>query len=143
MNVYISASSLYKAHGLAEILKKKVRGVTIVSKWHDPTTNESPESKLTDEEYVDRVLRNIKQIDQAQVVVLMDDFDQVPGGKHFELGYAFGKRIKCVTLGRREHAYTRHPDISNTKNLQELIGTLKLMVKESSGIRVAPAKAGR
>lgn len=131
MNVYIASSSMYKAHGLAEILRKKVRGLKIVSRWHEATDESIPEKRATDEEYVDRVLRNTADIEGTDALIVMEDFDNVPGGKHFELGMAFGLKKKCITLGRREHSYTRHPDISNTKNLQELIGTLKLMVKEA------------
>lgn len=127
MNVYIAASSPYKAFGLATILQKKVKGIRVVSTWHDLLKKEAnPEVKLRlDEEKSDRADDNLADLQTANVLVLMDDYDSVPGGKHFELGYAFAKDTKTVVLGRREHLYTRHESVVNATTLQELIGILK------------------
>lgn len=129
MKVYISASSFYKAHGLADILKKRFKSkITVVSSWHCPDKDSNPEQRLTEDEKPQRAVDNMADLEKAGILILMEDFDSVPGGKHFELGAAWAKGIRTITLGRREHGYTRLPDITNAANLQELIGILKNLV---------------
>lgn len=126
MKVYIAASNYYKALGFATLLKKKLRAkIEFVSTWHNPEYNTSPELRLTDLEKVDRAETNLGDLRLADVLIMMDDYDNVPGGKHFELGYAFALDKRVIVLGRREHGYTRHSDVLNATTFEELVGILK------------------
>lgn len=126
MKVYISASNVYKAAGLATYLKRRFKNkITIVSNWHDLKTASNPETRLSDEEKVVRAETNLVDLAEADTLILMDDFDNVPGGKHFELGYAHAKDYRCIVLGRREHGYCRLPKIENATGLQDLVSILK------------------
>jgi nucleoside 2-deoxyribosyltransferase len=129
MKVYISSSNFYKAHGLEMILRKRIKGIQFTSAWHIPKADSNPETRLKEEQKPERAENNLADIEDCDVLVMMDDFDNVPGGKHFELGAAFILKKRCIVLGRREHGYTRHEDVTNATGLQELIGILRHLNK--------------
>lgn len=129
MNLYISASNYYKANGLVAMLAKHFKGkrkLEIVSQWHQSAF---PEGRLLDTEKPIRAENNLADLALADVIIMMDDYENVPGGKHFELGAAFMLKKKCIVLGRREHLYTRHRLVTNAVNLEELVGSLKEIQK--------------
>lgn len=132
MKVYISASNFYKAVGLATLLSRFLKGkkkLEFVSLWHDTAYNSFPEKRLTDLEKEERAESNLIHLESADVVIMMDDYENVPGGKHFELGCALTLKKKCIVLGRREHLYTRHRLVTNATSLEELVGALNAMLR--------------
>lgn len=50
--------------------------------------------------------RDIHQIDEADaIIVLTDGCEAVPGGMHFEAGYAYGRGKRLIVIGPRVHVF--------------------------------------
>lgn len=123
MKIYIACSDFLKAFGLAQVIESRTTH-KVVSRWiqgamHQPTRRYSDSEKST------RVDVNMADIDSADMVILITDYDPVPGGKWIDFGYAMKAGKKLVILGgRHENSYTYHTSIIHAESVEALIAVL-------------------
>jgi hypothetical protein len=123
VTVYISASDYYKALGLKTLLHERTEH-RVAARWIlEP--NLEPNRLLNQQRKDEKARRNLMDIAECEIYILMDDHDMVPGGKHFEMGVAHHSGNHVFVLGRREHLYCHMTDVVNCPTLEELVTELK------------------
>jgi nucleoside 2-deoxyribosyltransferase len=83
---------------------------------------ETPEVKPTDKYLMNVACRDIREIDLSdELWVLSEDCEFVPGGMHFEAGYAYGQGKRVIVMGPKVHAFYNLPDIQHYANYQDFL----------------------
>lgn len=109
MRVYISANEPQRAREAA-LLVGTVLGHTVVSDWH-ATGEVRP---FADERWwAERTVKNLTQIDTADVVLTIPNRKCKSPGIMVESGYALGRKLPVLMLARRiPTSLLRHPAVS-------------------------------
>lgn len=124
MKIYVSGSKIEFAKQIANLLFRE--GFDIVSNWHNSKSfKRSSEMNLDEKKNVSKT--NLPLIDSCDVLVLIDDYEKVPGGKFFEAGYAFAKGKKVIIHGNPENMMMYNEDILQAIDWIELKPILKEM----------------
>lgn len=131
MRVYLCCHSRDVAINVATGLRAV--GHQIVSSW----VSEVDSPKMDDpESWGKNAARNMKQIDEAEAVVVIASPDhisgtaRVPGGKFVEAGYAINHALgsggpMVVTLGGVENGMLYHPIVKHAKVFADLTNILR------------------
>ncbi len=137
MNVYLAAdfAGLAEAQAMADKIQTWP-GVTVVSRWHTNATKaeQLSASKMggPDESAARAAaLRNLQDLDRANVLVVLTTGQPARGGRHFETGYAHGTGKAIVLLGQVEHAFHRLPGVTVT-TIEQLQGVLRSLEEVGS-----------
>ena len=100
MKIYIASRFKNKPIIPAVVERLKEWGHDVVSRWH--TVEDEP---WTVEE---AVFFDLEDLNNADALLLYtEDCQAVPGGMHFELGYAYAKGKPCYLLGPSVHIFCR------------------------------------
>lgn len=109
--VYVAAdfARADDANEVARFLEANAR-VTVISRWHRQATPAEAAAAGRvggPPEDVARAaaVRNLADIDESEVVIVMTTGMPARGGRHFETGYAFARGKSVVILGPVEHAF--------------------------------------
>jgi nucleoside 2-deoxyribosyltransferase len=122
MKVYISSHSQDEARALARLLE--AAGHEVAASWvGGPSTRTSDRSET---ERAECAARNLREVEEADALVLLASDDKVPGGKFVEAGAALilGKPV-CV-VGRRENMLLWHPGVFQVPEADHVVGWLML-----------------
>lgn len=99
--VYIASrfsSNVEVVRKLTELIE--ALGAKCTQTWHNSTATDSE---------IDRsavAFREIGEIDQADTLILYtENCERVPGGMHFEAGYAFGRGKRLIVVGPKVHIF--------------------------------------
>lgn len=87
-------------------------GHRIVSTWYSTGTESDP---------VASAVRDFREIDESDALVMLSTPHRTTGGKFVELGYALGKGKRVFVLGVRENWMIHHPSISVYASVEELL----------------------
>lgn len=110
MKIYIASHD----RELAEAIAKTLHGHEIVSRWH------STESRPCGE----WAIKDLEDVDACDVLVSLASFENVPGGKHVELGYALGIGKKVIHWCRIENIFHYHPAVIRADKICEIQAAL-------------------
>ena len=100
MKFYIASRFTNKPLILGVVQQLERLGHTVISRWH--TVADEPWTQD------DAVAYDLEDLDKADALVLYtEDCERVPGGMHFELGYAYAKDKPCYLLGPPVHIFCR------------------------------------
>lgn len=115
LKVYLAAR--FSAKEQVKLYAKELADVNIecTSTWLD----EAADPKTTLDKHSDSYLLNTAMVDikdmlrsNAVVFFAVDPKEPTPrGGRHFELGFAYGKGIPCIVVGPKENIFHYLPDI--------------------------------
>lgn len=84
-----------------------------IQTWHN-------ESELSDPS--ENAMRDLREIDSADIVlVLTMNCENVPGGMHFEAGYACAKEKCIIVVGPKVNIFYHLPSIVYVETLQEFL----------------------
>jgi nucleoside 2-deoxyribosyltransferase len=78
------------------------RGHEVVSRWH---SMDQPRLELSDPEIKNRARLDLIDIMAADAVVAFSGGKTNRGGRHFEVGFAYGLKIPFYLIGEVEHAF--------------------------------------
>lgn len=103
-------------------------GHKICSRWHD-----------IEPDYINAALIDINDINKCNMIVMFtEDKDNLPksntGGRHFELGYAFAKRIETIIIGEVENAFHLLPGIRRFSSWEDFLTHME-KTDESDSVR--------
>lgn len=123
LSVYLAAQFARKD----EMAKKRVElenyGITVTSQWTDEALDPTAElSDVDDETNTEVANSDLLDIDAADVLVFFTEDPTVGivrGGRHVELGYAFGGGKKVITVGPRENIFHFLPEIINFRTWKQ------------------------
>lgn len=74
----------------------------VVSTWHDLADS-------ADGTRIEAAIRDLRELDQCDaVLVITHDCEAVPGGMHFEAGYAYAKGKQIYLLGPSVNIFYDH-----------------------------------
>lgn len=119
MRVYIAGHNQQQARDLADSLHRM--GHAIASTWvYDPCFG----LPRTPEERSVIAARELDQIASSDLLVSLAAPENVPGGKHVELGFALGRGVHCVHVGRQENIFHAHPLIERFESFESLLAAL-------------------
>lgn len=108
-------ASRFRNKPLVKDLAEQLRGArkTVCCSWveEEPNTTSPRDAALQD-------LFEIRKSDA--VLVVTTDCDLVPGGMHFEAGYALGKDIKVFLLGPAVNIFYELPQITKITTVEDL-----------------------
>lgn len=97
MKVYIASRFRNKEY-IRDLVKTLPEEVEVVSTWHEPDCVEK--SRIW------AAKKDLSEIDKATALLLVThDCEAVPGGMHFEAGYALGKGLPVFLLGLPVHIF--------------------------------------
>lgn len=66
--------------------------------------------------------RDLQEIDSADIVLVMtENCEQVPGGMHWESGYAYAKGKAVIVVGPKVNIFYHLPSIVHVETLQEFL----------------------
>lgn len=98
MKLYI-ASRFSNKEAIQSIVRALPDEIEVVSTWHN----------LKDEDEGTRegaIKRDLSELDAADSILLYtDNCERVPGGMHFEAGYAYAKGKRFLLLGPPVHIF--------------------------------------
>ncbi len=117
MKIYIGASfpKIAKASSLANALRNSHE---ITSIWHDADAKYDPANSS-------RAVRDLHQVQQAELVIIYIGDSSSGGGRHCELGIAIGLNKKIILIGEYDNCvFERLPWISRSTT-EEVIRGLK------------------
>lgn len=101
MKLYIASRFRNKAL-IASWLGTLPSRYEVVSTWHNLSDD-------ADGPPIEAAKRDLREIDQCDaVVVITQDCENVPGGMHFEAGYAFAKGKQLFLLGNPVNIFYLH-----------------------------------
>ena len=130
MKCYIAARYSQKddMKQVANILREKA-GIEITSSWlEEPHIATVTMDELPTEEILSYAERDLKDIDNADVVVLfsIDPFlATVRGGRHCETGYAIAKGKPIYVIGPKENIFHELDCFKHFNTIADLIIELK------------------
>lgn len=97
--VFITASNRWSALYFAQLLNAHKHEIT--SDWHNqPMTRTRDLPSETKTLIADD---SAAQIQASDALLIISDFDNVPGGKHVDTGIAIGNGIKVILVGQYEN----------------------------------------
>ena len=118
--VYISSHHPDPANELAAALT--AAGHDVVSRWHSEA---APRPAADDAAaWQEKAARNLTAVRGAAVLALVAGPDKYPGGKFVEAGYAIGRGIHVVVVGRVENGMLYHPLVSRVDDAAGLMALL-------------------
>ena len=113
MKVYIASRFVNRdvVRSLASQLTNA--GVLCVQTWPDEHANCSA---------VEAATRDIAEINQADAVLLYTEgCESVPGGMHFEAGYAYGQGKSVMVVGPLVHVFCHLPNVMRFATVEDLV----------------------
>lgn len=128
MRIYVSSrfknQSLVKSFML-KILSMRHRTmepVEFVNTWHNEDATAHPQDDhLYAKEMAHRDLREIDACDT--VIVLTDGCELVPGGMHFEAGYAYAQGKRIIVIGPRVNVFYHLGTIQSYASVPEFLAS--------------------
>lgn len=129
MKIYVASKRQEVGREAANALR--TMGHEIVSTWHDEANYGGSIPKDVDSR-APIAQRCIDEMDLADALVLMTEPDRalVPGGKHFETGYAFAKGKRVYVVGEPENIFHFHRDVVRVATSKDLITALLVFACE-------------
>jgi nucleoside 2-deoxyribosyltransferase len=109
-SVYVAAD--FSRAGEAEFLASRLReaGTNVVSSWH--SAGEAFEVAAAGkvggppaDAARNAAVRNIRELESADTVLVMTTGQRARGGRHFETGYAHALKKRILLVGVVEHAF--------------------------------------
>ena len=119
MKIYVA--SRFKNAGLVKAFSTKL--MTLVPKYECIQTWTDEADKIAAGELGcpawQAAEQDLKELDEADaIIVLTENCEQVPGGMHFETGYAYAKGKRVIVIGPETHVFHHIPRIHHHKNVQ-------------------------
>lgn len=118
LKVYLAAQYAKKDLMNAYAEELRAEGIEVTSRWLQETHDlKIPlnSSELTDAEKTEYAIQDLEDIiDSDWIVFFAESHDKQPprGGRHFELGFAYGKLgTQCMVVGERENIFHYLDDI--------------------------------
>lgn len=129
LSVYVAAdfARAKEAQQLAE--RVRAAGNRVVSSWHvraDPlelasagTVGGPPEEAAGA-----AASRNLREVDAADIVLVLTTGELARGGRHFETGYGYALRKRIVLVGVVEHAFHHLDGIDVALDADDALGLI-------------------
>jgi hypothetical protein len=116
MKAYVASRFTNKIYVAAFMMKchtmqpKSGELMLFTNTWHTADIGASIAIKsdpVADHQYqYDCAYRDLRQLDEADaIIVLTDGCEAVPGGMHFEAGYAYRSGKRLIVIGPRVHVF--------------------------------------
>jgi nucleoside 2-deoxyribosyltransferase len=136
VTIYVSASSREKALGVMAFLKNQPKLKRKIE-FNTPWVNE-PNLPQGEAAIKARVQANLAAIRASDLVIVVSDYDKVPGGKFVEVGFAAALGRPVLVLGRMENMYVAALAHSASYNLEVLAGQLKELIADQFSVKAEP-----
>lgn len=127
-------------------------GFTVTSTWHrEPYAPKVQLPDLPEDEHRDLALRDIRELDEADVILLLTDPPTEPhvrGGKHVEFGYALAKDKELICCGPAENIFHHLPRVWIVDDFHAAVEVLRVLsireyIGENDGeVRVTDPRTG-
>ena len=77
-------------------------------------------------------LRDLFEIEKSDMVVVYTiDCEGIPGGMHFEAGYAYGQGKRIVVIGPLVNIFYYLPDVERYDNIQDFLKRISGFLKKN------------
>ena len=116
MKIYIASHNQDEGRRLKTLLRRA--GYVVVSSWL--TDKRFGQEKYTLRQCRQIARRDVREVLQCDLLILMAGPDLYPGGKFIEAGVALGSGAHLVVLGRRENMVLWHPRILAVETTDDL-----------------------
>lgn len=127
------AASFRAQHRMLEFAEYLAgRGYEVTSRWIYQKEGEALELhsiKDHPDELVPFAIRDMQDIDAADVVVVFSWVDSTTGGFHTEFGYALGKVKPLVVVGPRLNVFHCLPQVKQVDSIVDLVKALEAMAQ--------------
>jgi hypothetical protein len=130
MNIYIAASYGRRKEMLKHANELEAVGHRVTSRWlrgkfeHEDEAFDDGDNAARLRIGQPHALKDIEDIYKADVLVLFPCVGQSPssrGGRHFEMGFAYGLRMQCHVIGHRENVFCTLPDVRFHESWQDFL----------------------
>lgn len=129
MKIYIASHSSDSANRAARYIESNLSPqVQIISTWHRKEADglqATASLSIADREAI--AIRDVDEVQQCDVLILIAGPDKYSGGKFVEAGIAFGLCKRVIVVGRRENMLLWHPDIVSFEVSFRLIPYLQIL----------------
>jgi len=116
MKIYIASHNQDDGRRLKTLLLRA--GYIVVSSWL--TDKRFGREKYTPRQCRQIARRDVCEVLQCDILVLIAGPDLYPGGKFIEAGVALGSGARLIVLGRRENMMLWHPRILAVETADDL-----------------------
>jgi nucleoside 2-deoxyribosyltransferase len=131
MDIYLAASWSRK-HDMGQVaVALQEHGHNIVSTWltepDGPHHAVAEDGRYADEWLEDVAHQDIRDLDQANVLVLVAENPRTPmigGGRHFEFGYAYKAGLPIIVWGESEHVFGHLSEVEHVYSFGALLTAL-------------------
>ena len=135
MKIYLAGMFSTIAQRRTDAKKFRAAGIEVVSRWLDETVPHNVSMKDCPTEYHQETSRaDLDDIENCEIFVLFVPTDielaDTParslarGGRHFEMGYAWGLGRPIYVIGDRENIFHYLPGVEHFKTVDEVLTAL-------------------
>lgn len=117
MEIYVATDFGRAADAEAVASACREAGHFVVSRWHGHASGAEVAAARRVGGPSDRAaataaaIRNVADLERAEVLIVLTSGELARGGRHFETGYAYRAGIPVVLIGPVEHAFHRLPGV--------------------------------
>ena len=124
MKIYVAASFPRKSDALQLAFELMKQGYEVTSGWleqEDKNANENVGEFKNHQDSRDKAMRDLKDIDNADALVMISGDNQSGGGRRFEAGYALAKKKIVFIFGPKEIIFDHLVNVRYARTFDDLI----------------------
>ena len=130
MKVYVSSRFKNKELVKSFMLKlltmrhRTMEPMEFVQTWQDEDASKGSQA-IDDHLYAKQVAhRDLTELDRAEVVIILTEgCELVPGGMHFEAGYAYAQGKRIIVIGPRVHVFYHMGTIESYESIGQFLAS--------------------